>query len=106
VTSRTVPPSAAPAPAAPQPHVADEFLRRQSATSRIQSVLHRHPALSPALVLALSVVVFGLLNDRFLRPENLSLVTQQVAVVGALAVFALRVVSVLRNWSAPRAPGS
>ncbi|GCD21990.1 ABC transporter permease [Cellulomonas algicola] len=86
MTSRTVPPSAAPAPAAPQPHVADEFLRRQSATSRIQSVLHRHPALSPALVLALSVVVFGLLNDRFLRPENLSLVTQQVAVVGALAV--------------------
>jgi fructose transport system permease protein len=52
----------------------------------VQSTLHRYPALSPALVLLLSVVVFGLLSDRFLRPENLSLITQQVAVVGALAI--------------------
>ncbi|MEP7766017.1 ABC transporter permease [Sanguibacter sp. 25GB23B1] len=52
----------------------------------MQSVLHRYPALSPAVVLLASVIVFGLMNDRFLRPENLSLITQQVAVVGALAV--------------------
>ncbi len=32
------------------------------------------------------MVVFGLLNDRFLRVENLSLITQQVAVVGTLAI--------------------
>ena len=67
-------------------HVADEFLRRETFAGRIQSTLHRYPALSPALVLLLSVIVFGFLNERFLRPENLSLVTQQVAVVGALAV--------------------
>lgn len=67
-------------------HVADDFLRQETFASRVQSLLHRYPALSPALVLLLSVVVFGLLNDRFLRPENLSLITQQVAVVGALAI--------------------
>lgn len=31
-------------------------------------------------------MVFGLLNDRFLRVENLSLITQQVSVVGTLAI--------------------
>lgn len=38
--------------------------------------------------------------------QGLSLPPVPVAIVGALAVFALRVVSVLRNWSVPRAPGS
>ncbi len=37
-------------------------------------------------MLVLAIIVFGLLNDRFLDPANLSLVTQQVAVVGTLAV--------------------
>ena len=39
-----------------------------------------------AVVLVLAIIVFGLLNDRFLDPSNLSLITQQVAVVGTLAV--------------------
>lgn len=38
--------------------------------------------------------------------QSLGLPPVPVAVAGALAVFALRVVSVLRGWSAPRAPGS
>ena len=79
-------PATAGAPPAPHRELAEEFLEQQSIGSRIQSALHRYPALSPALVLLVSIVVFGLLNDRFLRPENLSLITQQVAVVGALAV--------------------
>lgn len=78
--------AAAAAPPAHQPDPADDFFRQQTLAGRIQSVLHRWPALSPALVLVLAVVVFGLMNDRFLRPENLSLITQQVAVVGALAI--------------------
>jgi ribose/xylose/arabinose/galactoside ABC-type transport system permease subunit len=53
---------------------------------RVQHVLHRSPALSPLIVLIGACVVFTLLNSRFLRPENLSLVLQQVAVVGALGV--------------------
>ncbi|TFB88752.1 ABC transporter permease [Cryobacterium sp. TMT1-3] len=48
--------------------------------------MHRYPALSPAIVLILAIIVFGLLNERFLNPANLSLITQQVAVVGTLAI--------------------
>ena len=66
--------------------LAEEFLDRTTPATRIRSLLHRHPAISPAVVLVIAVIVFGLLNDRFLRPENLSLITQQVAVVGTLAI--------------------
>ncbi len=54
--------------------------------SRVHDLLHRQPALSPALVLILALIVFSLLSDRFLRLGNLSLVAQQVAIVGTLAV--------------------
>jgi fructose transport system permease protein len=53
---------------------------------RVRTLLHRYPALSPAVVLVISMVVFGILNDRFLSTQNLSLVVQQVAVIGALAI--------------------
>lgn len=75
-TAATVPPEVDPA---------EEFLDRQTPGRRVHALLRRYPALSPALVLVLSVVFFGILNDRFLAPANLSLVVQQVAVVGALA---------------------
>lgn len=78
--------AAEPGSAAPRPDPADQFLKQQTVAGRIQSVLHRHPALSPAIVLVVSVAVFGAMNDRFLQPGNLSLITQQVAVVGALAI--------------------
>ncbi|HKS00420.1 MAG TPA: ABC transporter permease [Arthrobacter sp.] len=73
-------------PAAGHADLAEEFLDRQTAIGRVRNVLHRYPALSPAIVLLVAVVVFGLLNDRFLRFENLSLITQQVSVVGTLAI--------------------
>jgi fructose transport system permease protein len=66
--------------------LAEEFLDRTTPLSRIRTTLHRYPAVSPAIVLVLAIIVFGLLNDRFLNPANLSLITQQVAVVGTLAV--------------------
>ncbi|ANJ28718.1 ABC transporter permease [Agromyces aureus] len=66
--------------------MAEEFLDRTTPLSRIRNTLHRYPAISPAIVLALSIIVFGILNERFLAPANLSLITQQVAVVGTLAV--------------------
>lgn len=66
---------------------AEEFLRRPiTPAQRVHSVLHRQPALSPAIVLILAGVVFALLNSRFYALQNLSLVAQQVAVVGSLAV--------------------
>ena len=65
---------------------AEDFLNRPPTVGqRVHSVLHRQPALSPTIVLILAAVAFGLLNSRFYRLENLSLVAQQVAVVGSLA---------------------
>ncbi|WP_405875595.1 MULTISPECIES: ABC transporter permease [unclassified Streptomyces] len=69
------------------PAAAAELLNRPATVSqRIHSVLHRQPALSPAIVLVLASLVFALFNDRFYQPQNLSLVAQQAAVVGSLAV--------------------
>ncbi|WP_238013526.1 ABC transporter permease [Dactylosporangium sp. AC04546] len=66
---------------------AEQFaLRRHSPLQRVQHLLHGHPAISPFLVLVLSVIVFTSLNQRFASPNSLSLVLQQVAVIGALAV--------------------
>jgi len=74
-------------PAATGPHdLAEEFLDRTTPLSRLRNTLHRYPALSPAIVLVVAIIVFGLLNERFLNPANLSLITQQVAVVGTLAI--------------------
>jgi fructose transport system permease protein len=66
--------------------LAEEFLDRTTPLSRLRNLLHRYPAISPAVVLVIAVIVFGLLNDRFLNPANLSLITQQVAVIGTAAI--------------------
>ena len=75
-----------PASSTGQHDLATEFLDRRTPIDRIRNTLHRYPALSPAVVLVIAIIVFGLLNDRFLNPANLSLITQQVAVVGTLAI--------------------
>ncbi len=76
--------AATPAP----PHTAAEQFakRRQSPVQRIQHVLHAHPAISPLLVLVVSFLVFTYLNPNFGTLRTQSLILQQVAVVGALAV--------------------
>lgn len=61
-------------------------LRRRSPLQRVQHVLHYYPAISPFLVLLISFVAFSAINPRFASPNSLSLVLQQVAVIGALAV--------------------
>ncbi|MFD9697926.1 ABC transporter permease [Lentzea sp. NPDC059081] len=60
--------------------------RDRSPLTRVQHVLHAQATIGPAVVLLVAVVVFALLSDRFLTPGNISLVLQQVAVVGTLAV--------------------
>jgi fructose transport system permease protein len=74
------------AQAPPTYDAAEEFLDRRTPAQRVQTLLHRYPWLSPAVVLVASVIVFGLINDKFATPNNLSLITQQVAVVGTLAI--------------------
>ena len=80
----TPPPNAAPNTG--QLDLAEEFLDRTTPLSRIRNVLHRYPAVSPAIVLVIAVIIFGIINERFLYPNNLSLILQQVAVVGTLAL--------------------
>jgi len=65
---------------------AERFLHETTPLQRIHHVLHRYPAISPAVVLVLAGLVLGAFNNRFFLPANLSLVVQQVAVVGGLAV--------------------
>jgi fructose transport system permease protein len=67
---------------------AAEAFRQRPLTpaQRVQRVLHRHPEISPLVVLVVAAVVFQFANDRFLLPSNLSLILQQVAIIGALAV--------------------
>ena len=77
--------SEAPTPTG-QLDLASEFLDRQSTLGRVRNILHRYPALSPGIVLLGAIIVFGLLNPRFFYANNLSLITQQVAVVGTLAI--------------------
>ncbi|MDT4937687.1 MAG: fructose transport system permease protein [Pseudonocardiales bacterium] len=69
------------------PGPAEDILRpKDTAARRVHGVLHRLPALSPLLVLIIACVCFSLANSRFAKPENLSIVLQQAAVVGSLAV--------------------
>ncbi|MGN6089986.1 MAG: ABC transporter permease [Actinomycetes bacterium] len=62
------------------------FTQKPSAARKVHDVLHRMPALSPLIVLVLAAIVFSLLNDRFAAPATISLLLQQAAVVGSLAV--------------------
>jgi fructose transport system permease protein len=69
------------------PGPAEDILhRRRTPGQRVHEVLHRQPWLSPLVVLIIACIVFGLANGRFFKAANLSLVLQQVAVVGSLAV--------------------
>jgi len=67
------------------PDLTDEF-GASTLVQRIQSTLHRYPYLSPLIVLIVAMIVFSLLNERFILPTNLSLMTQQTVIVGTLAI--------------------
>jgi fructose transport system permease protein len=56
-----------------------------SLADRIHDVLHARSTLGPAIVLVLAVVGFSVTTNRFLDPANLSLIVQQVMVIGTLA---------------------
>ncbi|RFC63132.1 ABC transporter permease [Fulvimarina endophytica] len=50
-----------------------------------QHFLHGNPTMVPVIVLVMSVVAFGLVSPNFFSAFNLSLIMQQVAIVGILA---------------------
>jgi fructose transport system permease protein len=70
------------------PLTAAEAFRRRGLTplQRAQRLLHRRPEISPSLVLILALATFAMASPRFLTPSNLSLILQQVSIVGALAI--------------------
>ncbi len=54
---------------------------------RIQSFLHNNLNVVPILVLGVAVAFFGILaGDRFFSPFNLSLIIQQVSIIGILGI--------------------
>lgn len=57
-----------------------------SLIGRVQNALHQTPSLVPLIVLILSIVVFGLLlGSKFFSPFALTLILQQVQIVGIVA---------------------
>lgn len=58
--------------------------RRPSLGRRFHDALHGNPTLAPLIVLALSCAVFGLIAPNFFSPFNLSLIIQQVTIIGLL----------------------
>src|SRR6056297_2133888 len=60
--------------------------RDKSLIDRFHHVLHTTPALVPLIVLVAAIVVFGLaLGSRFFSPFALTLILQQVQIVGIVA---------------------
>jgi fructose transport system permease protein len=54
---------------------------------RVQHFLHAYPTMVPFIVLLMGVVIFAaLVGSRFFQPFNLSLVLQQVTIIGTLGI--------------------
>jgi len=61
---------------------------RPGLVRRLQGFLHQYPTSIPLVVLVIGVVIFAFAapQGRFLTPLNLSIVLQQVTIVGILAM--------------------
>lgn len=70
-----------------EPALASFDLGPQGPISRIQSLLHQNPTAVPFLVMVATIAFFSIVvGERFFAPFNLSLVLQQVTVVGVLGI--------------------
>ncbi|MGO2514238.1 ABC transporter permease [Marinomonas polaris] len=64
-----------------------KFERRETPLQRFKKFLHHYPIAAPLIVLLLAVISFSVIvGDRFLHPFNLSLVLQQVTIIGVIGV--------------------
>ena len=64
--------------------VASFEVHDRSPLARFHHFLHANPTAAPVVVLVVSCVVFGLVADNFFSAFNLSLIIQQVTVIGIL----------------------
>src|SRR4051812_45072894 len=60
--------------------------RRETLGTRVHDLLHSNATLGPLAVLGLAVLYFSIPGGRFLEPATLSLIVQQVMVVGTLGI--------------------
>ncbi|NVK32806.1 MAG: ABC transporter permease [Gammaproteobacteria bacterium] len=66
--------------------VASFEVKPKSVVDHLQHFLHGNPTMVPVIVLILSLLVFGsLAGDKFFSPFNISLIMQQVSIIGILA---------------------
>ncbi|MDO8881814.1 MAG: ABC transporter permease [Pseudotabrizicola sp.] len=61
-----------------------EFHEEKSALKKLQHWLHQTPSAVPMIVLVLALIVFGLLSENFFKAGTLSVILQQIAIVGIL----------------------
>ena len=78
--------AASSSPGLPPPGEPPEPVPERSIVDNLQHFLHRNPTMVPVIVLAASVIAFGLIaGGKFFSPFNLSLIMQQVSIIGILA---------------------
>ena len=76
-----------------------EFEQREGLIPKIQHALHTTPSLVPLIVLLMSIAVFGLLlGSKFFSPFALTLILQQVQIVGIVAIGAFVFITSLIVW--------
>lgn len=67
--------------------IADFERQNRTTLQKVQHFLHANPAMVPVIILILSVVAFGFIaGGKFFSMFNLSLIMQQVGIVGILAI--------------------
>ncbi|WP_435100366.1 ABC transporter permease [Arhodomonas sp. AD133] len=60
---------------------------QRSLAQRLHGFFHAHPTAAPSIVLLMAVLAFSVVvGERFFAPFNLSLILQQVSIIGTLAV--------------------
>lgn len=60
--------------------------QKRGFAAKLQHILHGNPTFVPVIVLVSAVLVFGLIaGERFFTPFNLTLIMQQVSIIGILA---------------------
>mgnify|MGYP002737585917 FL=1 len=65
--------------------VANFETKRTTLLERAQHFLHGNPTMVPVIVLIISLAIFGLVAKNFFSAFNLSLIIQQVSIIGMLA---------------------
>lgn len=66
--------------------VAEFHGHEKGLVSFIHDSLHKYPFLVPLVVMIVAIIVFGLINPNFYRVNTLSVILQQVGIVGILGI--------------------